>query len=58
MAPRNHWKGSVKLSFVTLPIALYPASTAMTTHFRSREAGCGYEQGESLEDARQQMQAA
>jgi hypothetical protein len=58
MAPRNDWKGSVKLSFVILPIGLYPASMAMTTHFRSREAGGGYEQGEALEDARQQMQAA
>ena len=27
MAPRAYWKGSLKLSLVTCPIALYPAST-------------------------------
>src|SRR6478609_3199742 len=34
MAPRAYWKGSLKLSLVTCPIALYPASTqAERTHF-------------------------
>jgi Ku protein len=34
MAPRAYWKGSLKLSLVTCPIALYPASTqAEKTHF-------------------------
>src|SRR5687768_2944552 len=28
MAPRPHWKGYLKLSFVSCPIALYPAVTA------------------------------
>lgn len=28
MAPRAYWKGSLKLSLVTCPVALYPASTA------------------------------
>ena len=27
MAPRAYWNGSLKLSLVTCPIALYPAST-------------------------------
>lgn len=34
MAPRAYWRGSLKLSLVTCPIALYPASTqAEKTHF-------------------------
>jgi DNA end-binding protein Ku len=34
MPPRAYWKGSLKLSLVTCPIALYPASTqAEKTHF-------------------------
>src|SRR5215213_8158597 len=28
MAPRAHWKGYLKLSFVTCPIGLYPAVSA------------------------------
>ena len=28
MAPRAYWRGSLKLSLVSCPIALYPASTA------------------------------
>ena len=28
MAPRAHWKGSLKLSLVSCPIALYPAIAA------------------------------
>src|SRR5829696_4568828 len=28
MAPRLHWKGYLKLSFVTCPIGLYPAISA------------------------------
>src|ERR1700761_1119858 len=34
MAPRAYWRGTLKLSLVTCPIALYPASTqAEKTHF-------------------------
>ena len=34
MAPRAYWKGSLKLSLVSCPIALYPASTQEEkTHF-------------------------
>ncbi|MBV9567977.1 MAG: Ku protein [Hyphomicrobiales bacterium] len=29
MAPRAYWKGSLKLSLVTCPVALYPATTAV-----------------------------
>ena len=29
MAPRAYWKGSLRLSLVTCPVALYPASTAV-----------------------------
>jgi DNA end-binding protein Ku len=35
MAPRPNWKGYLKLSFVSCPIALYPASlTAERVSFR------------------------
>src|SRR5215204_368971 len=35
MAPRPHWKGYLKLSFVSCPIALYPAiSSAEKISFR------------------------
>src|SRR3982074_3541479 len=34
MAPRAYWKGSLKLSLVSCPIALYPATTSVEkTHF-------------------------
>src|SRR5882757_6964342 len=34
MAPRPYWKGYLKLSLVSCPVALYPASTqAEKTHF-------------------------
>jgi Ku protein len=42
MAPRAYWKGTLKLSLVTCPIALYPATTyAEKTHFHliNRETG-------------------
>src|SRR5215217_2747166 len=42
MAPRPHWKGYLKLSLVTCPIALYPAfSAAERVSFRqvNRQAG-------------------
>jgi DNA end-binding protein Ku len=29
MAPLAHWKGSLKLSLVSCPVALYPASTSI-----------------------------
>ena len=28
MAPRAYWKGSLKLSLVTCPVAVYPATTS------------------------------
>jgi DNA end-binding protein Ku len=42
MAPRAYWKGSLKLSLVTCPVALYPASTAVEKtrfHMVNRETG-------------------
>ena len=34
MAPRPYWRGYLKLSLVSCPVALYPASTqAEKTHF-------------------------
>jgi DNA end-binding protein Ku len=43
MAPRAYWKGSLKLSLVTCPIALYPASTqAEKTHFHQINIKTGH----------------
>ena len=42
MAPRAYWKGSLKLSLVSCPVALYPATTTVqTTHFHmiNKETG-------------------
>lgn len=42
MAARAYWKGTLKLSLVTCPVALYPASTSVEkTHFHmiNRETG-------------------
>src|SRR6201988_2922306 len=42
MAPRAYWKGSLKLSLVPCPVALYPASTAAEKtrfHMINRETG-------------------
>src|ERR1700745_2598231 len=42
MAPRAYWKGSLKLSLVSCPVALYPATTSVQkTHFHmiNRETG-------------------
>ena len=42
MAPRAYWKGTLKLSLVTCPVALYPASTAVEKtrfHMINRETG-------------------
>jgi DNA end-binding protein Ku len=41
-APRAYWKGSLKLSLVTCPVALYPASTTVDKtrfHMINRETG-------------------
>jgi DNA end-binding protein Ku len=40
--PRAHWKGSLKLSLVTCPVALYPASTTVEKtrfHMINKETG-------------------
>ena len=42
MAPRAYWKGSLKLSLVTCPVSLYPASTAAEKtrfHMINRDTG-------------------
>lgn len=41
-APRAYWKGALKLSLVTCPVALYPASTSVEKtrfHMINRETG-------------------
>ena len=43
MAPRPYWKGYLKLSLVTCPVALYPASTqAEKTHFHQINTRTGH----------------
>jgi len=42
MAPRAYWKGSLKLSLVTCPVVLYPASTLVAKtrfHMINKETG-------------------
>jgi DNA end-binding protein Ku len=42
MAPRAYWKGSLKLSLVTCPVVLYPASTSVDKtrfHMINKETG-------------------
>jgi DNA end-binding protein Ku len=42
MAPRAYWKGSLKLSLVSCPVVLYPASTSVEKtrfHMINRETG-------------------
>ncbi|MEY9655955.1 Ku protein [Bradyrhizobium ottawaense] len=42
MAPRAYWKGTLKLSLVSCPVVLYPATTAAEKtrfHLINRETG-------------------
>src|SRR4029079_16438661 len=42
MAPRAYWKGTLKLSLVSCPVVLYPASTSVEKtrfHMINRETG-------------------
>jgi DNA end-binding protein Ku len=51
MAPRAYWKGSLKLSLVTCPIALYPASTqAEKTHFHQINTRTGHRLKQQMVD--------
>jgi DNA end-binding protein Ku len=51
MAPRAYWNGSLKLSLVTCPIALYPASTqAERTYFHQINTKSGHRLKQQLVD--------
>ena len=51
MAPRAYWKGSLKLSLVSCPIALYPASTqAEKTHFHQINTQTGHRLRQQMVD--------
>ena len=51
MAPRAYWKGYLRLSLVTCPIALYPASTsAEKTHFHQVNRNNGHRLRQKLVD--------
>src|SRR3954467_10839881 len=52
MAPRAHWKGFLKLSLVSCPIALYPAiSAAEKISFRQVNRETGHRLRQQLVDA-------
>src|SRR3954463_16583589 len=52
MAPRPHWNGYLKLSFVSCPIALYPAiSPAERISFRQVNRATGNRLRQQLVDA-------
>src|SRR4029450_12648571 len=52
VAPRAYWKGSLKLSLVSCPVALYPASTAAEkTRFHMINPGTGNRLKEQMVDA-------
>ena len=51
MAPRAYWNGSLKLSLVTCPISLYPASTqAEKTYFHQINTKTGHRLKQQLVD--------
>jgi DNA end-binding protein Ku len=51
MAPRAYWKGSLKLSLVSCPVVLYPASTqAEKTHFHQINTQTGHRLKQQLID--------
>ena len=51
MASRAYWKGSLRLSLVTSPIALYPASTqAEKTHFHQINTKTGHRLKQQMVD--------
>src|ERR1700754_2135020 len=51
MAPRPYWKGSLKLSLVTCPIALYPPSTqSEKTHFHQINTKTGHRLKQQMVD--------
>jgi DNA end-binding protein Ku len=52
MAPRAYWKGSLKLSLVTCPVALYPATTSVEkTHFHMINKQTGNRLKQQMVDA-------
>src|ERR1700761_1162498 len=52
MAPRAYWKGTLKLSLVTCPVALYPATTAAEkTRFHMINAETGNRLRQQMVDA-------
>jgi Ku protein len=52
MLPRAYWKGSLKLSLVTCPVALYPATTAVErTRFHMINTETGHRLKQQMVDA-------
>src|SRR5882757_5529865 len=52
MAPRAYWKGSLKLSLVSCPVALYPATTSVEkTRFHMINKGTGNRLKQQMVDA-------
>src|SRR4030088_252844 len=51
MAPRAYWKGSLKLSLVSCPLALYPATTSVEkTHFHMINKQTGHRLKQQMVD--------
>src|SRR6195256_589003 len=51
MAPRAYWKGYLRLSLVTCPIELFPAtSQAEKTHFHQINTGTGHRLRQQMVD--------
>src|SRR5215468_4427693 len=51
MAPRPYWKGFLKLSLVTCPVALYPASSQSDkTHFHQINRKTGHRLRQQMVD--------
>ena len=52
MATRAYWKGTLKLSLVTCPVELYPASTSVDkTHFHLINRQTGHRLKQQMVDA-------
>ena len=53
MAPRAHWKGSLKLSLVSCPVLLYPATTSVEkTRFHMINTKTGNRLKQQMVDAK------
>src|SRR6185369_7235591 len=60
MAPRAYWKGTLKLSLVSCPVVLYPASTSVEKtrfHMINKETGNQLKKGQYVEIEKEELEA-